>query len=261
MNTRVVSLALACLLLVPVVAGALDYLEIRRQAPVYQEPSTRSQKLATLDPDEREGPYLVRLASEEKQKGYYHVRLPGRTDTGWVYKTYVRRYRGEHPSYVPYKRTLYRHWIDEDGNCRNTRQEVLIRDAVGRVIYQDEDKCKVARAVWNDPYSGKTFNEPGEVDVDHFVPLKNAHESGAWTWSAQRKKEYANYLADATHLLAVSASENRRKADKGPDQYLPPNAVYHCDYVRTWTRIKRDWELEMTEPEGAAVQRVLDRCP
>ena len=82
----------------------------------------------------------------------------------------------------------------------------------------------------------------------------------AWTWSAERKKQYANYLTYEKHLLAVSASENRKKGDKGPDRYMPPNAAYHCEYVKVWTQIKRDWELEMTEAEGETVQQILDSC-
>lgn len=92
------------------------------------------------------------------------------------------------------------------------------------------------------------------------VPLKNAHESGAWTWSAKRKEEYANYLNYEKHLLAVSASENRKKGDKGPDRYMPPLQAYQCEYVKIWTKIKEDWELEMTEAEGEKVQHMLDSC-
>lgn len=188
------------------------------------------------------------------------MRLAGSNEKGWIYKTYVRRYQGQHPQYVAYKRTFYKHWIDEDGDCQDTRQEVLIRDADAKVVYQDQEHCKVASSNWKDPYTGKTFTNPKDLDVDHVVPLKNAHESGAWTWSPERKKQYANYLAYEKHLLAVSASENRKKGDKGPDRYLPPNAAYQCEYVKLWTKIKRDWELEMTEAEGEKVQQILESC-
>jgi hypothetical protein len=100
-----------------------------------------------------------------------------------------------------------------------------------------------------------------QLDVDRLVPLKNAHDSGAWAWSAARRREYANYLKFNRHLLAVSASENRKKGDKGPDRYMPPRKEYHCEYVRTWVKIKADWELEMTEAEGEAVQKILESCP
>ncbi len=257
--TRIRILAIAWLVLFPLAGLAADYIEVRRETAVYKEPSKKSEKLATVDPAER-SPYLLKLASDTKTKGYYQVNLPGANAKGWIYQSYVRRFKGQHPGYVAYKRTLYKHWIDEDSDCQDTRQEVLIRDADAKVAYQDEDHCKVASSSWKDPYTGKTFTNPKDLDVDHVVPLKNAHESGAWTWSAERKKQYANYLTYEKHLLAVSASENRKKGDKGPDRYMPPNAAYQCEYVKLWTKIKRDWELEMTEAEGEKVQQILENC-
>ena len=34
-------------------------------------------------------------------------------------------------------------WVDEDSDCQNTRQEILIRDAIDGTIELDEDGCKV----------------------------------------------------------------------------------------------------------------------
>lgn len=56
------------------------------------------------------------------------------------------------------------------------------------------------------------------------------------------------------------ASGNRRKANKGPDQYLPPDASFHCEYVRARVEVKQGWQLEMTEAEGFKVQTVLNGC-
>ena len=61
--------------------------------------------------------------------------------------------------------------------------------------------------------------------------------------------------------MAVKASENRKKGARGPDGYMPPLESYRCEYVQLWVKIKEDWELEMTEAEGEAVQEVLDECP
>jgi 5-methylcytosine-specific restriction endonuclease McrA len=253
---------LACILvLVPLCAQA-DYLEVRRNAFVYEDPSRHSEPLYHIELEEGEGPYLLKLVGDERVNGYYRVRLRGDNREGWIYKTLVRRYGGMHPAYTAYRRSLYRHWIDADGDCQNTRAEVLIRDDDdGDVSFRSGGKCIVESGTWVDPYTGTTFRNARQLDVDHVVPLKNAHESGAWAWSRERRKQYANSLDDRNHLLAVSASENRRKGAKGPDQYLPPRAAFHCDYVRVWVAIKKEWELEMTDAEGRAVQAVLDRCP
>jgi hypothetical protein len=32
--------------------------------------------------------------------------------------------------------------------------------------------------MWRDAYSGVFYTDPGQLDVDHLVPLENAHRSG-----------------------------------------------------------------------------------
>lgn len=39
---------------------------------------------------------------------------------------------------------------------------------------------------------------------------------------------------------------------------MPPNTAYHCEYVKVWTKIKRDWDLEITEAE--TIERILEGC-
>lgn len=238
-----------------------DVIEIREPTYLYKGPNKRSERLYAVSMKDRTGPFVVALLDEAKVNGYYHVRIPGKhAEAGWVYKSYVRRFEGTHPDYVSYSRSLYKHWIDLDSDCQDTRQEVLIRDSKSLVLYRDSRNCEVQGGQWNDPYSGKHFENPKQLDVDHMVPLKNAHESGAWAWSTEKKRRYANYLDNPTHLLAVSASENRRKGEKGPDRYMPPNPSYRCEYVKAWVKVKEDWELEMTEDEGRTVGQILEAC-
>ena len=86
------------------------------------------------------------------------------------------------------------------------------------------------------------------------MPLKNAHNSGGWAWSAIRKGEYANSLRGPNHLIAVT------KGAKGPEEWRPPDQSYWCQYATDWARVKMDWELTMTRNEADAVIEMLSAC-
>ena len=167
-----------------------------------------------------------------------------------------------HATYVLYDRSLYRHWIDVDRDCQNTRAEVLSRDDDDHAVrFETTKRCRVVAGTWHDPYTGRTFYDASRVQIDHVVPLKNAHLSGAWTWDRASRKKYANYLGYRNHLLAVSGKENSRKGARGPDLYLPPNVAFHCEYVRAWVEIKKRWKLGIPKAELRAIKTVLGSCP
>ena len=90
-----------------------------------------------------------------------------------------------------YDRDDYKHWIDEDGDCQDTRVEVLIAENQGTISFSTSSSCKVVSGSWFDPFTNTTFTEASSLDVDHMVPLKEAHESGAFEWSSEKKQKYA----------------------------------------------------------------------
>lgn len=160
---------------------------------------------------------------------------------------------------IPYDRTLYGGWIDWDGDCQDTRQEVLIAESLEQVK-MDAGGCRVVSGKWYDPYTDFYFTDPRKLDVDHFVLLKEVHRSGGISWGSAQKKAYANDLADPKTLIAVSASANRSKGDRDPANWLPPNRAYHCEYVKAWVEIKNQWALEMDAAEAAKVSELLTGC-
>src|SRR3972149_5049312 len=133
-----------------------------------------------------------------------------------------------------YRGAEWRHWISQAGGC-DTRQTVLIRES--KVPVTKRGACTVLTGEWYDPYSGETFTRPQQLDVDHVVPLENAHRSGGWAWERPRKEAHANDPTEG-HLLAVSARLNRQKGSKGPEAWVPPSTAYQCQYGRLWDGIK-----------------------
>ena len=164
----------------------------------------------------------------------------------------VRSYAGIESCY---NRDEWMHWIDADGDCHDTRQEVLIEESVV-VPVLDTRGCRVLSGMWRDEYTGLTFTDPGDLDVDHRVPLANAHRSGGWAWNAARKRAYANDLQDSAHLVAVSASANRSKGDRGPEEWRPPLREGWCRYATTWRAVKQRWDLSLSAQEQTVLSEM-----
>lgn len=158
-----------------------------------------------------------------------------------------------------YRREDWPHWLDLDGDCRDTRTEVLIRDSLSPV-QMSSDGCRVLRGRWRDPYTGEEYRDPTDLDIDHRVPLDEAHDSGGHAWDRDRRAAYANDLSDRRTLLAVSAVSNRTKGAKGPDAWLPPDHTQVCRYVADWVAVKLRWQLTVDARERAAIDTVLTGC-
>ena len=159
-----------------------------------------------------------------------------------------------------YSRSHWKHWTDEDGDCQDARQEALVSESLVEVTFESERKCRVATGRWYGAFTGIYVEAPGDLDIDHLVPLKNAHDSGGWAWSSDRKQEYANNLRDPDHLVAVTKGANRSKGAKGPEEWRPPDEGYWCQYATDWTEVKMEWGLTMTQRETEAVIEMLDTC-
>ena len=147
---------------------------------------------------------------------------------------------------VYFDREKWEHWIDEDGDCQDTRQEVLIAESLIPVEFTGSDRCTVASGFWLDRYTGETITDPSDLAIDHTVPLANAFDWGAWNWSEDEKRRYANDLTHEEHLIAVSSSAKLAKGDQSLADWKPPSEAYWCEYFFNWLTIKSRWRLTST---------------
>ena len=156
-------------------------------------------------------------------------------------------------------------WVDADSDCQTTMTEVLIRDADPSepLEFRDANQCGLLKGLWNDPYTGKPYRVKTALQIDHVVALKNAYLSGGHGWSQARRCTYANYMGNDYHLLAVNGHENMSKGADGPENYMPPNEAFHCEFVGIWMRVKAIWKMEATRDEVAKIEAVITarRCP
>ena len=157
-----------------------------------------------------------------------------------------------------YDRELFEHWIDTDSDGCNARKEVLIVESLEPVSVGS--RCALAGGAWLSLYDGVRESDSGRFDIDHFVPLKEAWDSGAWAWDPATRAAFANDLDYAGSLIAVTASSNRSKGEQDPSQWLPPAADVHCQYVATWLQVKVRWSLAVDQSERSAIERVLSGC-
>lgn len=149
-------------------------------------------------------------------------------------------------------------WLDLDGDCRDTRAEVLAVQLADPTW--SDDGCRVLAGTLTDPYSGRTAAVTWrQVDVDHVVALGDAWRSGAAGWTRERREAFAN---DSANLLAAGASENRSKGDDGPDAWSPPTAAAGaCTYAYAYVTVKARWGLTVTAAERDALAADLAGCP
>ena len=163
-----------------------------------------------------------------------------------------------------YERKLYKHWTDDDGDKEDIRQEVLILESLAPVEFKTNASGmkKAIKGLWVGPYGGFVTTNPHhtKLQIDHMVPLKEAHESGAWAWGPRRKEAYANELSNPQHLIAVKGGINGSKGFKDPSEWMPPNRTYWCVYLTDWVEIKRRWGLTMDQAEVDAIKTGFNVC-
>lgn len=151
-------------------------------------------------------------------------------------------------------------WIDADGDCQNSRAEVLIAESSAPVTFTTSSSCTVATGRWVDPWSGVVVTSATQVQIDHDVPLAEAWRSGAWTWTTEQRLAYANDLNYAWHLNAVTNSGNASKSDSDPARWKPALQSTWCLYARAWTTIKAKYGLTADQAEWNALLTMARTC-
>jgi hypothetical protein len=121
--------------------------------------------------------------------------------------------------------------------------------------------CDLVGGEWYSVYDQVTTTDPSSFDIDHFIPLKEAWDSGAYAWSSDKRKDFANDLGFAKSLIAVTASSNRSKSDRDPADWMPSNIKYHCSYITAWVEVKIRWGLSVDQIELASLKGLAEVCP
>lgn len=158
--------------------------------------------------------------------------------------------------YVPeYRRDSFgKGWADEDNDCQNTRQEILISMSTINVAYSDHSNCHVSHGKWVSPFTNRVYSNPRELDIDHVVPLKWAWTHGASVWNTRLREKFAN---DPVNLFPVEESLNSQKGASGLE-WLPPEN--QCAYIARFMRIVKKFGLNFSPSESVTAQSLLKKC-
>jgi len=146
-------------------------------------------------------------------------------------------------------------WSDADRDCQDTRHELLIRYSLAPVAFTRRDECKVATGLWMDPYTGNFYERASDLDVEHIVPLKWAHDHGGANWSRAQKRRFAE---DPDNLWLVDDGRNQSKGHRGPDQWMPPYGPVRRYYLRRFMAVAEKYGLEVSHGEQQLFLAMLE---
>ncbi|HLW57617.1 MAG TPA: DUF1524 domain-containing protein [Bacteriovoracaceae bacterium] len=147
-------------------------------------------------------------------------------------------------------------WIDEDKDCQNTRAEVLIERSLVPVTFTNKKKCTVKSGKWNDYYFPTVLTQAKDIDIDHLVPLYEAHKSGGAQWPKDKKVKFAN---DPENLVITHKVTNRKKGANTLKTWLPLHYEYACRYYHQWMYIKKKYDLKISSDEVNSLD--ISKCP
>jgi len=148
-----------------------------------------------------------------------------------------------------YSRDLFQHWIDADGDGCSTRNEVLIAEAEEAPTVGSS--CSLSGGRWYSYYDGLSWTATSDIDIDHMVPLAEAWDSGARTWTSTERKNYANDLGYYGSLVGVTDNENQEKSDADPAEWMPD--LQKCRYLKEYVSVKIRWRLSVDSTEKSAL--------
>ncbi len=94
------------------------------------------------------------------------------------------------------------------------------------------------------------------INIDHLVSLKDAHESGAASWSPDKKRTFAN---DKANHVPSCGRVNSSKGSAGPKDFLRRSndgvgleyeIVSFCEYVRRYYAVKVRYGLSLADNDS-----------
>lgn len=100
------------------------------------------------------------------------------------------------------------------------------------------------------------YTDPGEVDVDHIVPLREAWQSGITSTDSYLEP----FGGDPANLWLMTDNLNQSKSDQDIAEWVPPSPAALCVYVDRWVTVKSAYQLTADPAEQAVLERLVADC-
>lgn len=157
-----------------------------------------------------------------------------------------------------YNPDRFKLWEDPDKNKCTTDKEILIRDAQKEPFV--DTACNIFDGEWYSPYDNTVHSDYNTLTVHHTVHLKETWDSGGWKWDTATRRNYANDI-DWIHTIRLGSIKSvNQKSDKEPQEWMPENLNYQCEYLYAWVTVKKRWELTIDETEKQALLDLSNDC-
>ena len=108
-------------------------------------------------------------------------------------------------------------------------------------------------------FTGAANRSVPAMSVANVVTVREVWESGAWAWSASKRRSFVNERADVSILALVLANSSQQRGDKDPAGWMPSTNANTCAYLSNWVSVKAKWGLAMDQREFTAVKSVFVR--
>ena len=90
------------------------------------------------------------------------------------------------------------------------------------------------------------------------VPLAEAWDSGARTWTSRSAATSPTTSATTDRWSAVTDNVNQTKGDQDPGTWLPQ--YDQCRYLREFVAVKHRWRLTVDSAEKSAMTSLATSC-
>ncbi|MXX82496.1 MAG: DUF1524 domain-containing protein [Chloroflexi bacterium] len=106
------------------------------------------------------------------------------------------------------------------------------------------------------PYTGRTFANTRETDIEHIVARSEAHDSGLCAANVQTREAFSRDLLNLT--LAAPELNRHQKIAKDFAEWVPPrNKCWYADRI---IKVKSKYRLSVDSREKAALENALLAC-